>query len=61
MCKEGDREGGNGGMKSLGVVGQVNCGWLGGWKGLNRDGGDAGRGLQVVFAKLKGQHLESIC
>lgn len=32
--------------------------WLGGveWRE-----GDVGRGLQVVFAKLKGQQLEPIC
>ena len=47
-------------MRSLGVVGQVNCsGWEGG--GVELREGDVGRGLQVVFAKLKGQQLEPIC
>lgn len=51
--EKGEKEGG---MRSLGVVGQVNCsGWVE-WRE-----GDVGRGLQVVFAKLKGQQLEPIC
>lgn len=49
-------------MRGLGVVGQVNCsGWEVGLGGVEWREGDVGRDLQVVFAKLKGQQLESIC
>lgn len=32
-----------------------------GWGGGGGREGDVGRGLEVVFAKLKGQQLEPIC
>lgn len=43
----------------IGEGGRVG-GWVM-WVGVEWREGDVGRGLQVVFAKLKGQQLEPIC